>query len=267
MRAMRSFVLMAMTLAGAGRLGAEPRPEAVAGFDADVHALEARLAEQHRERENFLATEDEGRLRRGEVMIEQLSKPPGKELPGALEHDWRGSAFVAGATAADFERVMQDSGDYPRMFAPQVEQAKVLERLGDGHFVTMMRVRQKHVITVVLDSTYDVTFGQLDAQDGYSLSRSTKIVEIADAGTAHEHALSAQEDHGFLWRLNSYWSYEERDGGLYMQIESISLTRSIPAGLGWAVGPLVESVPRESLEFTLGAVCRALKKSGTGAGG
>jgi len=245
---------------GALRLGAEPRPEATAAFDADVRTLEARLAAQHRSRESFLAPEDWAALRRGDVAIEHLTRSPGKELPGALEHDWRGTAFVAGATGADFERVMQDSGDYPRVFAPEVVRAKVLERLGDGHFLTVMRVRQKHVLTIVLDSSYDVAFERLDAQDGYSRSRSTKIEEIADAGTAKEHALGAQEDHGFLWRLNSYWSYEQRDGGLYMQIESISLTRSIPTGLGWAVGPYVESVPRESLEFTLRAVCGALKK-------
>ncbi len=39
--------------------------------------------------------------------------------------------------------------------------------------------------------------------------------------------------------------------GLYVQIESVSLSRAIPAGLGWALRPYVESVPRESLEFTL----------------
>jgi hypothetical protein len=79
-------------------------------------------------------------------------------------------------------------------------------------------------------------------------------------GTPAERALSSSEEHGFLWRMNTYWSYEERDGGLYMQIESVSLTRSIPTGLGWAIGPFVESVPRESLEFTLRAACNALRK-------
>ena len=245
---------------GARRLGAEPTREATAAFDADVRALEARLADEHRSRASFLAPEDAGRLQRGELIIEHLTKSPGKELPDALEHDWRGTAFVAGATAVDFERLMQDSEDYPRVFAPEVVQAKVLEREGNGHFVTTMRVKQKHAITVVLDTTYDVTFGRLDAQDGYSLSRSTKIAEIANAGTARERALSPQEDHGFLWRLNTYWSYEERDGGLYMQVESISLTRSIPTGLEWVMGSFVDSVPRGSLEFTLGAVCKALKK-------
>jgi galactose mutarotase-like enzyme len=111
-----------------------------------------------------------------------------------------------------------------------------------------------------MDTTYDVAFGRLDAQHGYSISWSTQISEIDAAGTGKERALNASEEHGFLWRLNTYWSYEERDGGLYIQIESVSLTRSIPTGLGWIVGPFVESVPKESLEFTLRAVCNAIHK-------
>ena len=123
-----------------------------------------------------------------------------------------------------------------------------------------MRVRQRHVITVVMDTTYDISYGRLDAQHGFSISRSTQINEIDSLGTASERVLNANEEHGFLWRLNTYWSYEERDSGLYMQIESVSLTRSIPTGLGWAVRPFVESVPRESLEFTLRSTCNALRR-------
>jgi hypothetical protein len=123
-----------------------------------------------------------------------------------------------------------------------------------------MRVRQRHVITVVMDTSYEVTFAWLDPRHGYSISRSTQISEIESPGTRNERAMDAQEEHGFLWRLNTYWSYEERDGGLYMQIESVSLTRSIPHGLGWAIGPFVESAPRESLEFTLRSACNALHR-------
>lgn len=174
-------------------------------------------------------------------------------------HHWRGTAFAPGATAADFERLMRNFGAYPRRYAPQVVQTRVLSQQGD-HYQVLMRVKQHHVITVVMDTQYDVTFARLDAQHGYSLSRSTRISEISSPGTANERTLSPSEDHGFLWRLNSYWSYEERDGGLYMQIESVSLTRAIPTGLGWAIGPFVESVPRESLEFTLRSTCNALRK-------
>jgi hypothetical protein len=184
---------------------------------------------------------------------------PLTSLPGALLHDWRGTAFAPGAKAADFVRLMQDINAYPQHYAPQVVSAKLLSQQGD-HLQATMRVKQKHVITVVLDTTYDITFGQLNALDGYSYSRSTKISEIESPGTSQERALGPNEDHGFLWRLNTYWTYEEADGGLYLQIESVSLTRSIPAGLGWIVSPFIQKIPRESTEFTLRATIAALKK-------
>jgi hypothetical protein len=166
---------------------------------------------------------------------------------------------MEGAKAADFERVMRDFDSYPRRFSPQVLQARVVTRL-DDRLEASMRVEQRHIITVVMDTVYDVSFGRLDARHGYSTSRSTRISEVASPGTASEHVLPAREEHGFLWRQNTYWSYEERDGGLYMQIESVSLSRSIPTGLGWVVRPFVESVPRDSLEFTLRSTCNALRK-------
>ena len=86
------------------------------------------------------------------------------------------------------------------------------------------------------------------------------IAEIDSPNTSAEHALTPTQEHGFLWRLNTYWSYEERDGGLYLQIEAVSLTRSIPTGLAWAIRPYIESIPRESLEFTLRSACNAIRK-------
>jgi hypothetical protein len=242
----------------------EPAPTAVSAFNSYISTVESRLAQQHRSQNGFLAPvasgqESELRLRRGELIVEQLTPSTGADLPGAMLHHWRGTTFAAGATAADFERLMRDFNTYPQHFSPQVLQAKVLTHQ-DDRFQAWMRVRQKHVITVVMDNTYDVTFGRLDARHGYSISRSTRISEIDSPGTDRERALNSSEEHGFLWRQNTYWSYEERNGGLYMQIESVSLTRSIPAGLGWAVGPFVESVPRDSLEFTLRATCDALRK-------
>jgi hypothetical protein len=247
-------------VAAAGCAVGEPAPAAVSGFDAYVGGVEARLARQHGSRDGFLAgsVAGAGRLRRGELIVEQLT-PAGGGLPGAMLHHWRGTAFAVGATAVDFERLMKDFDAYPQRFSPQVIRASVMTHDAD-RFQASMRVRQKHVITVVMDTSYDVSFGRLDAEHGYSVSRSTRISEIDSPGTGRERALSSEEEHGFLWRLNTYWSYEERDGGLYMQVESVSLTRSIPTGLGWAVRPYVESVPRESLEFTLRAVCNALKK-------
>ena len=173
-----------------------------------------------------MTPQNEKLLQQGELIIEPLTPLTGTALPGALLHNWRGTAFVAGAKVADFERLMRDISAYPQHFSPEVLQAKLLKQQGDN-LQALMRIRQRHVITVVMDTTYDITFGRLDEQHGYSLSRSVRISEIGSPGTALERALSPDEEHGFLWRQNTYWSYEERDGGLYMQIESVSLSQYI----------------------------------------
>lgn len=236
---------------------AEPSPAAVAAIDAYVAQVETKITQQHQAADSFLASASLDRLHEGEVIIDRLTPDPAPPMPGAMLHHWRGTAFVPGATTVDLERLLKNFGAYPQTFAPQVLKETVLAQK-DDRFKTQMRVRQKHVLTVVLDATYDVRFGRLDAQHAFSTSRSTQISEIKSAGTPEERVLTPAEEHGFLWRQNTYWSYEERSGGLFMQIESISLTRSIPAGLGWAIRPFVESVPRESLEFTLHAACSAL---------
>jgi hypothetical protein len=259
----RAAALAVLAVASMGSLAGaeEPTAAAEAGFDAYVQRVESRLAQergQQREQAGTILTPvDWKQVRAGAVVVEDLTPKSEAELPGALIHDWRGTAFVSGATAAEFERVMRDFADYPKYFAPQVEAARVLADDADRESVTM-RVKQQHVIAVVLDTTYAITYARAGAGGGMKWgtidSRSTRVEEIG----ANGQALSADAAHGFLWRMNTYWSYEERDGGLYMQLESVSLTRSIPTALGWAVGPFVESVPKESIAFTLRAVMRAM---------
>ena len=241
-----------------------PSAAAISAYNSYVRAVESRLAAEHRSRVDFLVVSTAGphsrrQLQSGGVIIQQLTPPEGLALPDALLHRWRGTAFIPRATVGAFTRLMQDYAAYPQIFAPQVTRAEVISHHGN-QFLMRMRIVQHHAITVVLDATYDVTFGQLDPLHAYSISRSTQISEIDDAGTSSEHPLGPSQEHGFLWRQNTYWTCEQRDGGLYIQVESISLSRAIPYGLGWAVGPFVESVPRDSLEFTLRAVSRALEQ-------
>lgn len=233
----------------------QPTPASLNAFNAYAVSVETRLARQHRTAESFLPLSNAAQLRAGQITVENLTPAAGAKLPGALLHDWRGTAFVAGANTEDFENLLQSVNEYPRLFAPQVAAARTLSVVGD-HRQIWMRVRQRHVVTVRMDTTYDVHYGRLDAQHGFSLSRSTNISELDSSG----HPVSPAETHGFLWRMNTYWTYEQQDGGLYIQVESISLTRSVPTGLGWLVGPYVESVPRESIEFTLRSACSALRE-------
>jgi hypothetical protein len=81
---------------------------------------------------------------------------------------------------------------------------------------------------------------------------------VADAGTPNEREKPVGQDGGFLWRINSYWKFEEKDSGVYIECESISLTRDIPAGLGWLIKPFVTGIPKDSLLMTLGSTRAAL---------
>ena len=246
-----SVLLGALVLLRAPRVFGEPSSAAIASFNNYARVVESRLAEQHRTPDHFLSVNstDRTRLRSGELLIENLLPTA---PPDALLHHWRATVFVPNVTPADFERLLRDFTAYPHNFAPQIVSATVLNRTPTDTLLRL-RTRQHHVITVVLDTTCDVTFASLDAAHGYSISRSTRVDEITPIG-----------DNGFLYRLNTYWSYEQRDGGLYLQIESLSLTRNIPHGLAWAVQPYLESIPRESLVFTLTSARNALQQTRTG---
>lgn len=261
MRRLPLLPLLLLIVSAPVAASAAPTPAAAAAFNTYIAAVESRLAQQHRSPSAFLAPVDpmqQDGLRQGHLIITHLT-PPGHDPPDAIIHHWRGTAFAPGARIADFDRIMRDFPAYPRIYAPQVVEGRILSARGDSYHISM-RLREQQVISIVFDTAYDVTFGRLDPSHRYSLSRSTQISEISSPGTPHEHPLSPADDHGFLWRINTYWSAEERDGGLYLQIESVSLTRSIPAGFNWAVRPFVDSIPRQSLEFTLRSTLNALHR-------
>ena len=81
---------------------------------------------------------------------------------------------------------------------------------------------------------------------------------MENAGKPNEKVAPPDTGYGFLWRLDSYWRFEERDSGVYVETRAISLTRDVPAGLGWIIEPIVRKLPRQSLINTLTATRKAL---------
>ena len=109
---------------------------------------------------------------------------------------------------------------------------------------------------------YDVSYVRVSPTRTQVRSVATRIAEVQHPDTLEEQEKPVGHDSGFLWRFNNYCALEERDHGTYVQCESVSLSRDIPTGLGWLIGPFVTSIPRESLEFTLQAMRRALSTGG-----
>jgi hypothetical protein len=112
-----------------------------------------------------------------------------------------------------------------------------------------------------LDSDYHSTFTRLDDQRWYSVSETTRVQEIAEYGGPSPYMLPQDHGTGITWRLYSTTRYQERDGGVYVELEAIALSRDIPGGLRWLVEPIVRRVSRSSLVVSLQETADAVRSS------
>ena len=267
--------MLAMLAPAAGATDLEPKT--VQAFDHYVQLAESKIDSEQASGSPFLWVERlpadrraaaEAQLRAGQVVIERLdaSSPDGSasrdkpiEVPGGLIHHWIGTVFIPGATLAQTLALEEDYDHHQDYFRPDVMRSKILRRDGND-FLIELRLYKKRVISTVLDTEHEVHYTMVDATHASSRSRTTRIQEVDNAGEADERLEPAGHDRGFLWRMDTDWRFEEKDGGTYVESQSISLTRDIPTGLGWLVGPYVNSVPRESLTFTLATTRSAVLK-------
>ena len=203
------------------------------------------------------------RLRRSEVVtqkLETLDRRASMSAPGGLIHHWIGIVFIPGASLSQTLALLRDYDQHSLIYAPRVLSSRLLQHQGDD-FKVFLRLREQNVVTVVLDSEYEVRYFHLDPARAESRSYSTRVVEVENAGQPDEREKPLGDDRGYLWRINSYWRFCERDEGVYVQLEAISLTRDIPEGLGWLIRPFVASIPKESLVFTLERTRDALART------
>ncbi len=175
-------------------------------------------------------------------------KPQGKayEVPGGTIHQWRGQLLVKGVTVDQVVAALQDRGVPP----PQedVLESRVMSRSGDS-LTVYLKLSRRAIVTVTYDTAHAVTFNRLSPTAAESRSVATRIVE-ADG-----------RDRGFLWRLNSYWRYEQEGDGVRIRAESLSLSRRVPAVVKPVAGPIIARVGRDSMARTLEAVRRFLESS------
>ncbi len=199
-------------------------------------------------------------MRQGQVLIEQMETLDNGQsiaISGGMVHHWIGTIFVPGATLAQTLALLKDYDHQAEYYKPDVMRSRILEHTGDD-FRIYLRFYKKKVLTSVLDTQHEVHYATVDAARASSRSRSLHIREVDNPGKMDETLKPEGNDRGLLWRMYTYWRFEEKDGGTYIECQSVSLTRDIPTGLGWLVGPYVNSLPRESLTFTLTATRAAL---------
>ncbi len=224
-------------------------------YDAYIAATEARI-QQEVHSTNYLWAERSGerwrRVRKGEVVVEPWNPHGRSEFGNGLLHDWIGAMFVPATTLARVTSFLQDYASHKNYFRPEVVDSALVSHDGEDWKIRY-RIVKKYIITVVVNTDQTANYTQLSPTRLLSRSVATRIAEVKDAGGPGEREVDSRKETSIVWRLNTYWRLEEKDGGVYVECEAISLTRAAPRGLRWILNPIIRPLPGASLAHVLEA--------------
>jgi hypothetical protein len=241
------------------------KPQTLGAFDEYIGEAEAGMEQTLRGSGPFLWSDvspERARLVRGGQVVAQFWAGQGPvKVPSGLIHDWIGAVFIPATNLKKTLALIQDYDNHKNIYKPEVIASRLVSRRGND-FRISLRLLKKKIVTVVLDTDHKVRYRSLDPTRWTCRSYTTRIAEVEYAGTTKERVRPPDTGNGFLWRLYSYWRFQEIKTGVYVECRAISLTRDVPLGLGWMIQPIIQKLPKESLINTLAATRQALQAEG-----
>ena len=190
------------------------------------------------------------RVRAGGIPVWPEAGTP-MPVPRGLIHDWIGAVFIPKATIPDVFAITRDYGRYAEIYKPAVLGAEGLGSTGNDYTFSMTLSHRVFFVTAVLKGDYETQYIPVDARRWYSISRSTRLQAVDNFGQPDMRVLPPDHGPGYIWRLYSFASLEERDGGVYIEMEALGLSRDVPVVFRWLLRPLIERLPRNSIRATL----------------
>ena len=201
-------------------------------------------------------------IEHGGVYVQEVSTQDAKggsiDIPDGMIHHWVGDVFIPGRSVASALKVLRDYDNFKNIYKPEVIGSRLVSREDQHDYKVYLRLQKQSIVTVTLDTWYDIHFTPVSKDGGYSRSVSTRIQQVDDAGTPDEHLEPVGHDSGYLWRINSYWRYQQRDNGVIIEWESIALSRDVPFLVAWFVNPLIHKISREAVQDMLTATRKAV---------
>ena len=251
------FGLAILTFATAPRLAycAELKPETLRAWNQYVRSADSHMHARLEPGRHFLWTDetpDRGeRVRKGEILIAPMEGAGMQHVIDGLIHHWVGALFIPNATLAGVLAMAHDYDRYKEIYRPKVLDSRLLACGDDRQEYLMVWMNNIVFVNATLQNRYEARDFAVDQQRFYTITHVTSAQEIEDYGKSGERLLPTGEGNGFIWRLQSIARYEERDGGVYVELEAIGLTRDIPAAIRWMASPLVTRLTRSTLAASL----------------
>jgi hypothetical protein len=227
------------------------KSETVEAWDQYIQTASARMQRRLMPGASFLwVDESPDRLagvRTGEILVSPTDPPAPRKVPSGLIHDWMGSVFLPNTTLDEVLSVIRDYPRYTEFYKPVVLAARTLAMAASEDRFSALLMNKSVLSRTALDGEYTSNIFSLDPQRAYSITQSTRIQETEDYGSPDRRTLPVDQGSGFIWRLFSIARYQERDGGVYLEVEAMALSRDVPFSLRWIVDPIVRRISRGSL--------------------
>jgi len=268
MKILSSGVTAIVLAAGSGfgpLHAAELQPAASAAWEAYVARADRQMLARVTSTGPFLwideAPDRSQRVQEGLILVAPGMGSGTRAVPSGLVHHWLAAAFIPRANLTDVLRIAHDYANYKRFYVPGVIESRLLP--GEEPSFSMRTLHRVLFITAVLDSQFATRDFQVAPTRWYIVADSTRVQEVENYGRPDEHILPPDRGRGFIWRLHTITRYEERDRGVYVEMEAIALSRDIPAAVRWLINPAVARFSQDelitSLRQTRDAVITAVK--------
>ena len=251
-RTRAAFTILLLLLVMAQSDAAELKQETIRAWDDYVRTVNLTMEDRATGRSPFLWVDESPnlipRVRGGELLAEGHDP---YQVPQGLIHHWVGAMFIPSVTLDEVILVLNDYARYPEFYPPLVVKSKVLEQTDDFEKVTLLMTQKALGVTAAVETDDEIRIKKLDANRVYIVSNAVGVREIADYGQTSEHPFPEDRRPGYVWRTLGVIRLEQRDGGVYVEMETVALSRGIPLIFRWLIEPLTESLPRKIMLETL----------------
>lgn len=249
------IAVIAVVLSAGHSRAATMTTETLAAWNGYVQRSQAYVAQQSSDADHFLWIERRQQSLESVQLRNGLSiyspRDGGIPVPSGLVHYWIGTVFIPNAHVAELVNVLQDYGAYAAIYNPGVIQSKLLSH-DRNDFTYRLEFAQKGFgIKAGLLGDFKSTYYRLTPEVGYSITQATALTEVANVGAPREHPLTFEDSHGYVEKVFTIVRYRQVDGGIYVEVETLTLSRDIPAPIRWAVAPLIRRFSRQTMADTL----------------
>jgi hypothetical protein len=254
-RVVGAFLAAALLILAASSTskGAELSSKTLQAWDGYVQTQNARVAEYSSDKPFLWTDQSPTRLRRlhkGDFLVEPFGENLHRVFQGLIHH-WIGAVFLPGARLDDVFSVVRNYGRYKELYAPNIIESRLVQWTESGDTFSLRILNNAIIGKFALDIDFQGSYKQLDEHKWYGTSYSTRVREVENYGAADEQEAPADIGRGLIWRLYSISRFEQRDGGVYIELETVALSRDVPGALRWVVDPIVRRTARSSMQVSL----------------